>query len=346
MQLPLLFTIIFANFCNRGFSSQTGTLRSMRPSSLRRDESNLLTRLYRKEENIQVVGNGCISSPRFPNSYPRNLLLTWILDSAENTRIQLTFDSQFGLEEQENDVCRYDFVEVEESSETSSVIRGRWCGHKEAPPRLTSKKNQIKITFKSDDHFVAKPGFKVCYSLVDMFYYSPSATNSTVLAEAMDQEIAMFDTVEEVVKHISPETWQEDLENLYTDTAQYRGRTFQEKKSKVNLDRLNDDVKRYSCTPRNFTVNLREELKITNAVFFPRCLLVKRCGGSCGCGTPISKSCQCMSGKTVKKYHEVLRVMPEAGYNKKKNGKNMAIIDIQLEHHERCDCICSSRPPR
>lgn len=69
-------------------------------------ESNLLTRLYRKEETIQVVGNGCISSPRFPASYPRNLLLTWILDSAENTRIQLTFDSQFGLEEQENDVCR------------------------------------------------------------------------------------------------------------------------------------------------------------------------------------------------------------------------------------------------
>ncbi|KAM5181924.1 platelet-derived growth factor D [Mantella aurantiaca] len=366
MQLPLLLTIIFANFCNRGFSSQTGSVKSLRPSSLRRDESNLLTRLYRKEETIQVVGNGCVSSPRFPNSYPRNLLLTWILDSAENTRIQLTFDSQFGLEEQENDVCRYDFVEVEETSETSSIIRGRWCGHKEAPPRLTSKKNQIKITFKSDDHFVAKPGFKVCYSLVndfppaasetnwesvtspvsDMYYYSPSATNSTVIAEAMDQAIATFDTVEEVVKHISPETWQKDLENLYTDTAQYRGRTFQEKKSKVNLDRLNDDVKRYSCTPRNFTVNLREELKITSAVFFPRCLLVKRCGGNCGCGTPYTKSCACTSGKTVKKYHEVLRVVPEVGYSKKKNGKNMAIIDIQLEHHERCDCICSSRPPR
>ncbi|XP_073469211.1 platelet-derived growth factor D [Aquarana catesbeiana] len=366
MQWPWLFTIVFANFCSRGLSSQPGGLKSLRASSLRRDESNLLTRLYRKEETIQVVGNGCISSPRFPASYPRNLLLTWILDSAENTRVQLTFDSQFGLEEQENDVCRYDFVEVEESSETSSIIRGRWCGNKEAPPRLTSKKNQIKITFKSDDHFVAKPGFKVCYSLVkdflpaasetnwesvtspvsDMYYYSPSATNSTVLAEAMDQAIAMFDTVEEVVKHISPETWQEDLENLYTDTAQYRGRTFQEKKSKVNLDRLNDDVKRYSCTPRNFTVNLREELKVTSAVFFPRCLLVKRCGGNCGCGTPYTKSCTCMSGKTVKKYHEVLRVVPEVGYNKKKNGKNLSIIDIQLEHHERCDCICSSRPPR
>lgn len=63
-------------------------------------------------------------------------------------------------------VCRYDFVEVEDVSETSTVIRGRWCGHKELPPRITSKTNKIKITFKSDDYFVAKPGFKLHYSLV------------------------------------------------------------------------------------------------------------------------------------------------------------------------------------
>uniref|UniRef100_A0A6I8QHK3 Platelet-derived growth factor D n=1 Tax=Xenopus tropicalis TaxID=8364 RepID=A0A6I8QHK3_XENTR len=369
MPLSLLFTLILANFCSQVFSSQSGSIKPARPLSLKRDESNLLTKLYRKEETLHITENGCISSPRFPNSYPRNLLLTWKLSSAENTRIQLAFDSQFGLEEQENDVCRYDFVEVEEDSETSSVIRGRWCGHKEVPPRLTSKANQIKVTFKSDDHFVAKPGFKICYSLVEedipaqkeegecpcasspqkeLSYHPPSVTDSTVTAEALDQTIAHFDTVEEVLKHFNPESWQDDLENLYTDTSQFRGRTFQEKKSKVNLDRLNDDVKRYSCTPRNYTVNLREELKITNAVFFPRCLLIKRCGGNCGCGTPNWKSCVCTSGKTVKKYHEVLKVTPDNSNNKKtkSKSKNMAIVDIQLEHHERCDCICSSRPPR
>lgn len=57
-------------------------------------------------------------------------------------------------------------MEVEDVSETSTVIRGRWCGHKEVPPRITSRTNHIKITFKSDDYFVAKPGFKICYSLV------------------------------------------------------------------------------------------------------------------------------------------------------------------------------------
>ncbi|KAL0175168.1 hypothetical protein M9458_031136, partial [Cirrhinus mrigala] len=71
-----------------------------------------------------------------------------------------------------------------------------------------------------------------------------------------------------------------------------------------DLDRLYDDVKQYSCTPRNFSVNLREELKATNAVFFPRCLLVQRCGGNCACGTDNWNSCSCSAGKTVKKLHE------------------------------------------
>ncbi|NXW71506.1 PDGFD factor, partial [Hirundo rustica] len=332
-------------------------------------ESNHLTDLYRKEETISVAGNGCIHSPRFPSSYPRNLLLTWRLHSPESTRIQLAFDNQFGLEEPENEICRYDFVEVEDVSETSTVIRGRWCGHKEVPPRITSRTNHIKITFKSDDYFVAKPGFKICYSLVDDFqhvasetnwesvtssvsgvsYPSPSVTDPTLTAEALDQTIAAFDTVEDLLKHFNPDSWQEDLENLYTDSGHhYRGRSYHDRKSKVDLDRLNDDVKRYSCTPRNYSVNLREELKLTNVVFFPRCLLVQRCGGNCGCGTPNWKSCTCVSGKTVKKYHEVLKFIPEAGHTRRRGRirNNMSLVDIQLDHHERCDCVCSSRPPR
>ncbi|XP_039337774.1 platelet-derived growth factor D isoform X7 [Mauremys reevesii] len=366
----LLYVVVCANFCSRqGTTAQSGSIKALRSSNLRRDESNHLTDLYRKEETISVGGNGCIHSPRFPSSYPRNLLLTWRLLSTENTRIQLAFDNQFGLEEPENDICRYDFVEVEDLSETSTVIRGRWCGHKEIPPRITSKTNQLKITFKSDDYFVAKPGFKIYYSLVDDFqpaasetnwesvtssvsgvsYPSPSVTDPTLTAEALDQTIAGFDTVEELLKHFNPESWQEDLENLYTDTGHhYRGRSYRDRKSKVDLDRLNEDVKRYSCTPRNYSVNLREELKLTNVVFFPRCFLVQRCGGNCGCGTVNWRSCTCTAGKTVKKYHEVLKFIPESGHPRRKGRtkNNMALVDIQLEHHERCDCVCSSRPPR
>ncbi|XP_053060157.1 platelet-derived growth factor D isoform X2 [Acinonyx jubatus] len=333
---------------------------------LKENDSNHLTDLYRRDETIQVTGNGHVQSPRFPNSYPRNLLLTWRLRSQEKTRIQLAFDSQFGLEEAENDICRYDFVEVEDVSETSTVIRGRWCGHKDAPPRITSRTNQIKITFKSDDYFVAKPGFKIYYSFVEDFqpaaasetnwesvtssisgvsYHSPSVTDPTITADALDKTVAEFDTVEDLLKHFNPESWREDLENLYLETPHYRGRSYHDRKSKVDLDRLNDEVKRYSCTPRNYSVNLREELKLTNVVFFPRCLLVQRCGGNCGCGTVSWKSCSCNSGKTVKKYHEVLQFEP-GHFRRRARAKHMALVDIQLDHHERCDCVCSSRPPR
>ncbi|XP_048350360.1 platelet-derived growth factor D isoform X1 [Sphaerodactylus townsendi] len=373
MQPPasfLLCVLVWANFCPRQGSTagaQSGSIRALRASNLRRDESNHLTALYRKEETIHIRGNGHIHSPRFPNSYPRNLLLTWRLLSPENTRIQLVFDSQFGLEEPENEICRYDFVEVEDISEISTIIRGRWCGHKEVPPRITSKTNQLKISFKSDDYFVAKPGFKIYYSHVDdlppaasetnwesvtspvlgVSYHSPSVTDPTLMAEALDQTIAGFDTVEELLRHFNPDTWQEDLETLYTDTAQHRGRNFYERKSKVDLDRLNDDVKQYSCTPRNYSVNIREELKVTNFVFFPRCLLVQRCGGNCGCGFTNWKSCTCAPGKLVKKYHEVLRFIPGPGHIRRRGRtENVRLIDIQLEHHERCECVCSSRPPR
>ncbi|KPP72258.1 platelet-derived growth factor D-like [Scleropages formosus] len=388
--------------------------------------------MYRKEETVAVSTGGHIQSPRYPGGYPRNVLLSWKLVSPLNTRIQLDFDSHFGLEEPENDVCRYDFVEVEDISESSTAIRGRWCGQKEVPPRITSKSHTVKVTFKSDDYFVVKPGFKLYYSLVDDSPPPPSETNweavtipvsvsvppfrcsyvkclwlrppltpSPPPAAALDETIAAFDTVEELLRHLNPETWQEDLESIYKETGHYRPRTFhhdRKHKSKsprgqlpessvrsvgsrpfilrsssvvdaalfapsctsarsvnpsrtvavspVDLDRLNEDVKRYSCTPRNFSVNLREELRATNAVFFPRCLLVQRCGGNCGCGTDDWHSCTCSAGKTSDKLYEVLKFSPEPSTSRRRSRARWVLEEIHLQHHERCDCICHSRPPR
>ncbi|XP_059369818.1 platelet-derived growth factor D-like isoform X2 [Carassius carassius] len=318
--------------------------------------------LYRKEEVVMVKGGGHVQSPRFPNSYPRNLLLSWKLLSPPHMRILLEFDAQFGLEEAENGVCRYDYVEVEDISEISTIIWGRWCGQR-APSRITSKSNLIKITFKSDDYFVAKPGFKIWYSLLDSSplasltnweavtvmsnFREVSGTDAPLSAVALDNDIASVSTVEELLKHMNPFTWQEDLEQLYTHTHHYRPRAFHtDRKHKLDLDRLYDDVKQYSCTPRNFSVNLREELKATNAVFFPRCLLVQRCGGNCGCGTDNWNSCSCSAGKTVKKLHEVLKFSPGPSFYRKKTRAHWVLEEIHLQHHERCDCVCQSRPPR
>ncbi|XP_029111742.1 platelet-derived growth factor D isoform X2 [Scleropages formosus] len=232
--------------------AQDASLRALRASNSRRDD------LYRKEETVAVSTGGHIQSPRYPGGYPRNVLLSWKLVSPLNTRIQLDFDSHFGLEEPENDVCRYDFVEVEDISESSTAIRGRWCGQKEVPPRITSKSHTVKVTFKSDDYFVVKPGFKLYYSLVDDSPPPPSETNweavtipvsgpaglsppmtdAPLTAAALDETIAAFDTVEELLRHLNPETWQEDLESIYKETGHYRPRTFHHDRKHKSLSLL------------------------------------------------------------------------------------------------------------
>ncbi|XP_077578826.1 platelet-derived growth factor D [Stigmatopora nigra] len=333
-------------------------------TNIRRDD------LYRKEVNITVTTlGGVINSPRFPNSYPRNLLWSWKLVSPPGSRIHLEFDVHFGVEEADNNICRYDFVEVEDQSETSAIIWGRWCGQK-APPSLNSKSNILKITFKSDNYFVAKPGFKVYYSFlpdtlpasqtnweaVTVHDSSPvgptSLTEVPLSLDVLDQTIAAFDTVEQLLKSLNPATWKQDLDSIYTQThIHYRGRAYHlaSRHNKVDLNRLYDDVKRYSCTPRNYSINLREELRATNAVFFPRCLLVKRCGGNCGCGTNNwNNGCTCQPSKTTLKLHEVLKYAPETTlhHRHRRTRVHWVFDEIFLTHHDKCECTCPSQPPR
>ena len=73
----------------------------------------------------------------------------------------------------------------------------------------------------------------------------------------------------------------------------------------ADLNLLREEVRLYSCTPRNFSVSLREELKRTDAIFWPSCLLVKRCGGNCACCSHRCYDCQCVPTRVTKKYHEV-----------------------------------------
>ena len=59
------------------------------------------------ERVVTVSANGSIHSPKFPHTYPRNTVLVWRLVAAdENMRIQLTFDERFGMEDQEEDICK------------------------------------------------------------------------------------------------------------------------------------------------------------------------------------------------------------------------------------------------
>lgn len=323
--------------------------------------------LYRSVENINVTQlGGVILSPRFPRPYPRNLMLSWKLLSPPGSRIQLEFRN-FSLEGPDKGVCRNDFVEVEGLARTTSILWGRWCG-RDVPHSINSTGNTLRIAFKSNDLIVGR-GFKIQYSLLHdppvqhlddpllmsdfgVGHMLEPVTEVPFSLEDLDRAIAPFDTIEELFQSLHPDTWRQDLESIYTPDTQilYRSRAYHlvNRESKVDLNRLYDDVKRYSCTPRNFSVNIREELRITSAVFFPRCLLVKRCGGNCACGTDNwNTGCTCQPAKSTQKLHEVLKYAPDMSSKRHHRSKVRWVMgEIFLTHHEQCECSCPNQPPR
>uniref|UniRef100_A0A672MP95 Platelet-derived growth factor C n=1 Tax=Sinocyclocheilus grahami TaxID=75366 RepID=A0A672MP95_SINGR len=238
---------------------------------------------------LSVTGDGIIQSPDFPNTYPRNTVIVWRLVAVtESSRIQLTFDPSFGLEDAEDGICKKQsvkqYVKIYQTSRQSEP---------EAPAVMPAWMQSVDV-----------------------------------LSEA----VAGFSTMEEVMKYLEPERWQVDMEDLYKPTWQVVGKSFiHQKKSRVDLNLLREEVRLYSCTPRNLSVSLREELKRTDAIFWPSCLLVKRCGGNCACCSLNCYDCQCSPTKVAKKYHEVY-----SKEQKFKHAPNMCM--------SRCGKICITPP--
>ncbi|XP_067848855.1 platelet-derived growth factor C isoform X2 [Heptranchias perlo] len=296
---------------------------------------------HQHEKIITISEDGFVQSPRFPQSYPRDVVLVWRLIAAdENMQIQLTFDERFGLEEPENGLCKFDFVEIEDLSD--GTIIGRWCGTNVVPGIQISRANQVRIRFRSDEYLASKPGFCIYYSLLEPAHFeSPTVVPPSPLSlDGLNEAVSGFDTVEELIKYLEPERWQLDLEDLYKPTWQMLGKAFVHgRKSRVDLNLLKEEVKLYSCTPRNMSVSLREELKRTDTIYWPGCLLVKRCGGNCACCSLGCQDCQCVPIKVSKKYHEVLQLR----YRSPGKPLQKSLADVGLEHHEECDCVCKGK---
>ncbi|XP_054887156.1 platelet-derived growth factor C-like [Poeciliopsis prolifica] len=293
-----------------------------------------------QEKVLTVSGEGMIHSPDFPHTYPRDTMLVWRLVAADNMRIQLTFDKNFGLEDPEDGICKYDFVEIEDPTE--KTILGRWCGSQSAPTSQKSKGSQVIVRFISDEYFPSEPGFCLHYSLLPVSASEPEATTqpppSLEGVEELLEAVAVLSTVEDVMKYLEPERWQLDMEELDKPTWHVLGKSFifNRKARGADLNLLREEVRLYSCTPRNYSVSLREELKRTDVIFWPSCLLVKRCGGNCACCSHRCVDCQCVPARVTKKYHEVLLLKHRGG------GKSLqkSMTDVALEHHEECSCVC------
>ncbi|XP_076877252.1 platelet-derived growth factor C [Brachyhypopomus gauderio] len=335
--IPLLFLFLLSSPL-RGLEAESTLISKIHQGNVKEQNGVKESQL---EKVVRVTGEGTIQSPGFPHTYPRSTALVWRLVAADDTsKIQLTFDPRFGLEDPEDGVCKYDYVEVEESVE--GTVLGRWCGSQAAPSMLVSKGNQVQIHFASDEYFPSEPGFCIHYNLIQQKTMVPALFPPVLQSiDALGELVAGFSTVEELFRYLEPDRWQLDLEELYKPTWQVLGKSFfHQKKARgmVDLNLLRDEVRLYSCTPRNLSVSVREELRRTDAIFWPSCLLVKRCGGNCSCCSTHCYDCHCTPTRVAKKYHEVLMLKPRSGGR----GPQKSLTDVPLEHHEECSCVCKN----
>lgn len=55
-----------------------------------------------------------------------------------------------------------------------------------------------------------------------------AVTEAPFTLEDLDRTIAAFDTVEQLLRSLSPETWRQDLDSIYTQThIHYKSRAYQ-----------------------------------------------------------------------------------------------------------------------
>lgn len=55
----------------------------------------------------------------------------------------------------------------------------------------------------------------------------PAVTELPLSLDDLDRTIAAFDTVEQLLKSLSPDTWRQDLDSIYTQThLHYRSRAY------------------------------------------------------------------------------------------------------------------------
>ena len=137
-------------------------------------------------------GNGCaeilqgpsgkISSGNWPQTYPINVDLQWVIQCESHQAVDLTFSKGFGIAGSLPS-CTKDWLKVFDGDSTSSELMGKFC-HYAIPQVSRSSSSSVLIYFYAGpDHNSARKGFEVSYTCVDV---APRAT--TTAAPTMKPE--------------------------------------------------------------------------------------------------------------------------------------------------------------
>lgn len=107
------------------------------------------------------AANGNVSSPNYPENYPKMADCSWRFTSIPGHRVILKFRT---FETEDDEECANDYVTIHDGNTDDSFTLGHFCGSR-IPYAITASTNEMLMAFKSDDN-VQRQGFTAIFSSI------------------------------------------------------------------------------------------------------------------------------------------------------------------------------------
>lgn len=96
--------------------------------------------------NLFTQRTGTITSPDYPNPYPKSSECSYTIDLEEGFMVSLQFEDIFDIEDHPEVPCPYDFIKIK----AGSKVWGPFCGEK-SPEAISTQSHSVQILFRSDN---------------------------------------------------------------------------------------------------------------------------------------------------------------------------------------------------
>ncbi|XP_069331313.1 mannan-binding lectin serine protease 1 isoform X3 [Eulemur rufifrons] len=97
-------------------------------------------------DNLFTQRTGVITSPDFPNPYPKSSECFYTIELEEGFMVSLQFEDIFDIEDHPEVPCPYDYIKIK----AGPNVLGPFCGEK-APEPINTQSHRVQIMFRSDN---------------------------------------------------------------------------------------------------------------------------------------------------------------------------------------------------
>nr|XP_055164349.1 mannan-binding lectin serine protease 1 isoform X3 [Nyctereutes procyonoides] len=97
-------------------------------------------------DNVYTQRTGVITSPDFPNPYPKSSECFYTIELEEGFMVSLQFEDIFDIEDHPEVPCPYDYIKIK----AGPKLLGPFCGEK-APEPINTESHSVQILFRSDN---------------------------------------------------------------------------------------------------------------------------------------------------------------------------------------------------